>query len=71
MANLAGHDLIDGRARKDIRARGFLDPYTRQKGSPGACMIAAAVGSRVGAQVFESGDDLHLVPDFFERLQGG
>ena len=70
MADVAGDDLINGSARTDVRSRRLFDANAGEKSAACPRMITAAIRSRVGAEVFQTGEDLELMADGFERLQG-
>ena len=70
MADLLGRHLVDRDARVDVRAGGLLDPDAGQERAAGPRMVAGPVEAAVGIHLVQPAQDLDLLLDLLQRLQG-
>src|SRR5581483_5729986 len=61
VADVVGHDLVDGHAGVDVGAAGLLDADAGEEGAAGAGVVTAAVVAGGGVAVVEAAEDLDLV----------
>ena len=68
MPDLVGCNLVDGNARVNVRAGGFLDADAGQEGATGARVVTGAVRAGRGVDVVQLAQDLQAFFDVLQRL---
>src|SRR5438105_2601887 len=68
MPDLIGRNLVDGNARVNVRAGGFLDADSGQERATGARVVACAVRPRSGVDMVKAAEDLQVFFDVLQRL---
>ena len=70
VADPLGRHLVDRDAGVDVGAGGLLDPDAGQERPAGPRMVAGAVLAADGVELVQPAEDLDLVLDLLQRLQG-
>src|SRR3989442_10156971 len=68
MPDLIGRNLVDGNARMNVRAGGFLDADAGQERATGARVVTCAVRPRSGVDMVKAAENLQAFFDVFQRL---
>src|SRR5438034_10608004 len=70
MPDLIGRNLVDGNARMNVRAGGFLDADAGQERATGAGVVARAVRPGRRVDMVQAAEDLQALFDVLQRLHG-
>ena len=70
VANLLGGKLVDRDSGADIAASGLFRPGASQESGAGAGVVASSVFSASPIGVCQAGEDLQVLTEFTQRLQG-